>query len=351
MSSCCHKENKNESESAPKKRFKFDIFLHGSLLITIPVLTLHLLGIDLPYNSALATSLITLFKTMWWGVALGLLSVGLMHKIPREYFTHIMGRGDTIPDLFKAAAAGVLLDICSHGILLMSGKLYERGLSTAQVMTFLIASPWNSLTLTFILISLIGWKWTLLFTLASMIIALISGLIYMSLIKKGILPENSNTVDIPDGFDIKADFKTRIKTFRLTPEWVMEVLQTGWKDGQMIIRWILFGTIIAASMNTFIPADIFSEFFGPTAIGLGITLIAATIIEVCSEGSAPIAAEIMNSGHAPGNGFAFLMAGVATDYTEIMVVREFTKSWPIALSLPLITVPQIILLGILMNIV
>lgn len=117
----------------------------------------------------------------------------------------------------------------------------------------------------------------------------------------------------------------------------------------MIIRWILFGAIAAAALRAFMPAHVFSEWFGPTVIGLLVTLVAATVIEICSEGSAPIAAEIVTGAHAPGNGFAFLMAGVATDYTEILVVREFTQSWKVALSLPLITVPQIILIGILMN--
>ena len=84
-------------------------------------------------------------------------------------------------------------------------------------------------------------------------------------------------------------------------------------------------------------------------LGLGVTLIAATLIEICSEGSAPIASQILTSANAPGNAFAFLMAGVATDYTEILVVREFSKSWKIALSLPLVTVPQIIVLAYLMN--
>jgi uncharacterized membrane protein YraQ (UPF0718 family) len=343
MTGCC------PSESQDKKGFKPDLIMHGSLAIIVPVILLHLLNIPLPFIHELGKELLELFATMWWGIALGLLTVGLMNKIPREYFSTIMGRGDSVGDIFKAAVAGVVLDLCNHGILVISGKLYERGLSAAQVMTFLIASPWNSLTLTFILISLIGWKWTLVFTLASMLIAFISGLIYLALIKKGILPSNPNTAGIDENFDIKADFKSRMKAFRPTRKWAGEIMHDGWKDGQMIIRWILFGTLIAAAMSAFIPEHIFEGYFGPTAIGLGLTLIAATIIEVCSEGSAPIATEIMNSGGAPGNGFAFLMAGVATDYTEIMVVREFTKSWPIALSLPLITVPQIIVLGVIMN--
>jgi uncharacterized membrane protein YraQ (UPF0718 family) len=339
MTGCC------PSESTEKKRFKLDLIMHGSMAIILPVIILHLLNLQLPYIHEFAKALLELFGTMWWGVALGLLTVGLMNKIPREYFSTIMGRGDTVGDIFKAAVAGVVLDLCNHGILVISGKLYERGLSAAQVMTFLIASPWNSLTLTFILISLIGWQWTLIFTLASMLIAFISGLIYLVLIKRGILPANPNTADTDENFDIKADFKARIKDFRPNRIWASEILKDGWT----IIRWILFGTLIAAAMSAFVPEHIFEGYFGPTAIGLGITLVAATIIEVCSEGSAPIATEIMQSGGAPGNGFAFLMAGVATDYTEIMVVREFTKSWPIALSLPLITVPQIIVLGIIMN--
>ena len=43
------------------------------------------------------------------------------------------------------------------------------------------------------------------------------------------------------------------------------------------------------------------------------------------------------------------MAGVATDYTEIMVLRDLTGSWKIALFLPLITLPQVVLIGALMN--
>jgi len=43
------------------------------------------------------------------------------------------------------------------------------------------------------------------------------------------------------------------------------------------------------------------------------------------------------------------MTGVSTDYTEIMVIRDTTKSWKIALFLPLLTVPQVIVIAWLMN--
>jgi len=103
-------------------------------------------------------------------------------------------------------------------------------------------------------------------------------------------------------------------------------------------------------VRAFVPTEMLTTYFGPTIMGLLLTLLATTVIEVCSEGSTPVGAELVTRAGAPGNGFTFLMAGVSTDYTEMLVLREMAKSWPIALSLPLITVPQILLLGYIMNV-
>jgi len=81
-----------------------------------------------------------------------------------------------------------------------------------------------------------------------------------------------------------------------------------------------------------------------------LTLLIATIIEVCSEGTAPIAFEIYRQTRTLGNSFVFLMAGVATDYTEIGIlwtnIGRRTALWMTA-----ITLPQIIFLGIVANII
>ncbi|MDO6805066.1 hypothetical protein Q4595_21620, partial [Wenyingzhuangia sp. 1_MG-2023] len=102
-------------------------------------------------------------------------------------------------------------------------------------------------------------------------------------------------------------------------------------------------------VRAFVPEESFNTWFGATAAGMFMTLLAATVIEVCSEGSSPIAADLVTRAAAPGNSFTFLMAGAATDYTEIMSLKDTTRSWKIALFLPLITVPQVLLIGWLMN--
>ena len=116
----------------------------------------------------------------------------------------------------------------------------------------------------------------------------------------------------------------------------------------MVLWWILIGFLMAAVIKTWVPHEFIMNYFGPDFIGLLLTLGVATVIEVCSEGSSPIAFEIYDSIGTLGNPFVFLMAGVVTDYTEIGLlwsnIGKRTALW-----LPLVAVPQVLLLGYLFN--
>ena len=131
-----------------------------------------------------------LFNQMWWGIAIGIVFVGILGRVPRELVMGMLGRDGGVTGLFRATLAGVFLDLCSHGILAVGMKLYERGASAGQVMAFLLASPWNSFSLTLILFGLIGVSWTLLFILLSLVIGIITGAIFDALVRRGQLPAN-----------------------------------------------------------------------------------------------------------------------------------------------------------------
>jgi uncharacterized membrane protein YraQ (UPF0718 family) len=261
----------------------------------------------------------------------------------------VLGNNKGAKGILRAIGAGILLDLCNHGILMIATKIYQRGASVGQVMAFLIASPWNSISLTFILIAMIGLKLTLLFIVLSAVIAFITGIIFDALVGRGILPKNSNAFDMPEGFDFIPEAKKQLKSVQWNGLLLKDMLISGIKDSGMVVRWLLFGIVLASALRVFLDPATFAEYFGPTFLGMLATVLFATVLEVCSEGSSPIAADLATRAQAPGNAFAFLMAGVSTDYTEIMVMKDATKSWKIALFLPLITLPQIILLGILLN--
>ena len=354
MNQQCQVPIQQHATSCHPEKSKPDYLLWSSLGSVVTLYILHWLFTEQISSflmlATLSYSTFELMNTIWWGIFIGMIMVALLTKIPREFVVSLLGTSTGLSGILRATLGGVLLDLCSHGILMVGAKLYDRGVSTGQVMAFLVASPWNSFSLTIILIALIGVPWTLAFIVVSMLIAIITGLIFDKLTTINILPVNPNRIDLPEGFKFWQEANSRFSNTKFSTTFFRTMLQDGMVESRMVIRWILFGVLLAGLVRTFIDTSSFQTYFGPTLIGLGLTLVAATIIEVCSEGSTPIAADILTRAHAPGNSFAFLMTGVATDYTEIMVLRDATKSWKIALFLPLITVPQVILIAWLINV-
>ena len=94
---------------------------------------------------------------------LALCSLAFYPKFLESLFYLYWGKGGSFKGILRTAGAGVLLDLCFHVILMVAIKLYERGVSAGQVIAFLLASPWDSFSLTLVLIDLIGFFWTMVF--------------------------------------------------------------------------------------------------------------------------------------------------------------------------------------------
>jgi uncharacterized membrane protein YraQ (UPF0718 family) len=350
MSSCCEIQKPDDGHGHRHPRVDW-IFWTTLPLVVIAYLagTFFMDGVPAGAVQTFVHAVHEFVNTMWWGVIIGIIFLAILSRMPREFVLSILGDKKGLTGIARATLAGVLLDLCSHGILMVGSKLYERGASAGQIMAFLIASPWNSFSMTVILISLIGVGWTVGFIVLSLVIAIITGLIFDALVARAVLPVNPNRRDIPDDFKFFPEAKKQLSAVHWSPALFADMAMNGVRESKMVIRWLLFGIVLASVLRVFIDADGFEEYFGPTVMGLGATVFFATVLEVCSEGSSPIAADILNRGGAPGNAFAFLMTGVSTDYTEVMVLKDTTKSWKIALFLPLVTLPQILLIAYLIN--
>ncbi len=351
--SCCSAQKQSQEHDNHNHSTSFDWLLWGSAVLVIIPFLMAVSGISFlsdvkPFQTYIH-SIHEFVMMTWWGVLIGIVFLALMSNIPREFVMSVLGNKKDGMGILRAMAAGVLLDLCNHGILMIGTKIYQRGASIGQVMAFLIASPWNSLSLTLILIAMIGLKLTLIFIVLSCIIAFITGMIFDWLADKGILPKNPNAFDMPDDFKFFSEAKTQLSTVHWSSKLIGGMIKSGLSDSRMVLRWLLFGIVAASLLRVFLSPEDFAQYFGPTLLGMGATVVFATILEVCSEGSSPIASDFVSRANAPGNAFAFLMAGASTDYTEIMILKDMTKSWKIALFLPLITLPQIIILGILLN--
>lgn len=305
-------------------------------LLFMLVFAISFLPILKPFND----SLISYLEIIWWAVLLGLALGGLIdYFVPQGFIFKYLGQKRKMTIVY-AVIGGFLMSACSHGILAIAMQLYKKGASIPAVIAFLLSSPWANLPVTILLFGFFGWK-ALLFIVAAMFIALVTGGVYM-LLEKYNLIEESKEIDIESQYSWE-----RIKNFNLK-ESIKGVTHGTINLSNMVLWWIIIGVLFAAVIGAYIPDHLFHQYLGPTFMGLLLTLAFATIIEVCSEGSSPIAFELFSKLGVLGNPFVFLMAGVATDYTEIgLIWTNIGKKT--AIWLPIITVPQILLFGYLFN--
>jgi uncharacterized protein len=278
---------------------------------------------------------------MGWPIFFGFLLGGLIdYYIPQQYISKYLTAKRKRTVLY-ATGLGFLMSACSHGIIALSMELHKKGASNPAVVSFLLASPWANLPITFLLIGLFGWK-GLLIILLSLIVSLNTGLLFQVLDRHNLIEKTRHTVEVDENFSIVKDLQARFKNYRftLTGFWkdVKGVGRGMWELIDMVLLWLLVGLLLASLAGAFVPVGIFQSYFGPSLMGLLITLAAATVLEVCSEGTSPLAFEIYKQTGALGNAFAFLMGGVVTDYTEIGLVwanlGRRTALWMLAITLP-----------------
>lgn len=326
-------------------------YKNKTLIVSGILLFLVLSSYVAPILAPFRKSLFLYFKTIWWAILLGLILGGVIdYYVPREHISFILAKPKK-RTIFYSVILGFFMSACSHGILALSMELHKKGASNPAVVSFLLASPWANLTITIMLMGFFGFK-ALYIIISAIVIAIVTGLIFQILEKAHLIEKNQNIVKVDDDFSIIKDIKDRFREYKNSKkDFKSEVkgIYTGTVAlGNMVLWWVLIGMGFASLAGAYIPQELFRNYMGPTVLGLFVTLGLATIIEVCSEGSAPMAFEIFRQTGAFGNSFVFLMAGVVTDYTEIGLlwhnVGRRTAIW-----LPIVTVPQVVVLGIIAN--
>lgn len=326
--------------------------LYIIILFTIIIL---ILSIFIPILHPFVQAFYEYFQMIWWAILLGFLLGGVIdYFIPQEYIRKYLSRHQKRTILYSIVF-GFLMSACSHGILAISMELYKKGASTSAVIAFLMASPWANLPITFLLIGFFGFK-AFYLIISTLILATTTGLIFQILDRKGLVECNSCTMgeDQPvlTDFSIIKDIKNRWNNYEFNHEnniqAVKGTLKGSWSLTKMVLWWLIIGMLMASFARAYIPTQLFQQYMGPTILGLLITLLFATIIEVCSEGSAPLAFEIFNQTGAFGNSFIFLVSGVITDVTEIGLIWS-NIGRKAAIWLPIVTIPQALLIAYLFN--
>ncbi len=326
---CCHQA---------KLWFKEPLFLIALVIFLSFLVHLFLLSQGINFLTPLWLKFSQYLRLTWWAILLGFFLGGLIDIfVPEDLMVRFLGKRKR--NIFVAVFLGFLASACSHGILAIAISLFKKGASTAATLAFLLAAPWANLAITILLIAFFGIKAFLIIG-GALLIAIFSGLIFQFLERKGFIESNPKE-KLAEEKRVKFHWGGIINLIK-------KILQSSWSLAKMVLWWILLGFFLASILGSFIPETFFHRYFGLSFFGLLATLALASIIEICSEGSAPLAFELFQKTGAFGNVFVFLMAGVATDFTEIgIVLTNIGKK--AAIALVIVTVPLILLLGFLFN--
>lgn len=329
-SCCAHKK---------KPWFKEPFYIILLILGAIFIINIFLISSGIYFLSPVIEKYLDYLSKTWWAIGLGLIIGSLIDAlVPESLMARLLANGKK--SIILAVGLGFLASACSHGILAIAVSLYKKGASTASTMAFLLAAPWANLSITILLFSLFGLK-ALFIVGGALLVAVISGFIFEILEKKGIIEQGKSYKNNLKGKKVKWIF----------PGWKIlfqKVSHEFWSLTKSVVWWVLFGFLLASILGTYLPESFMNKYFGANIFGLIATLALASVIEICSEGSAPLAFELFNKTRAFGNAFVFLQAGVVTDLTEIgLIWTNIGKK--AAISLVLVGVPLILILGFIFN--
>jgi uncharacterized membrane protein YraQ (UPF0718 family) len=327
-SKCCHDK---------KKWYKEPLFLILIFISLISLSNIFLINFGISFLNPAVNKFWTYIGQTWWAILLGIIIGALIELfVPQSFMVKVLGKSKK--SIILSVLLGFLASACSHGILVIAFSLYKKGASTASTLAFLLAAPWANIAITILLFSLFGLK-ALFIVLGALLIAIVSGFIFQLLEKKGIIESNKNNL-------LKnKETKWKLKGFK---ESVKELFNSSLTLSKMVVWWVLLGFLMAAIIGAYLPDSIFDNYFGPNILGLAASLLLATVMEVCSEGTAPMAFELFKKTGAFGNSFVFLQAGVVTDFTEIGIITTNIGKRA-AIAMILVCVPLVILSGFLLN--
>jgi uncharacterized membrane protein YraQ (UPF0718 family)/copper chaperone CopZ len=241
--------------------------------------------------------LLSLAPWMLLGMAIaGILHVALPRDLVRRELRGRMG-------VIKAVALGVPLPLCSCGVIPAGLGLKKDGASSGSAVGFLISTPQTGVDSILVSASFLGWPFAIFKVLSAAVTGIVGGLV-------------ADAVDRPT--ETAAPAATDAATPRLG-------LGDAVDHGLMILRtiwgWIVFGVVVSAAIEVFVPQEWLT---GLTAYGAIVPVLVALAISlplyVCSTASVPIAAALVAGGMPPGAALVFLMAGPATNVATIGAV-------------------------------
>jgi uncharacterized membrane protein YraQ (UPF0718 family) len=253
---------------------------------------------------------------------------------------------------FLGSIFGAITPFCSCSSIPIFLGFTSAGIPLGITMAFLITSPLVNEVAVLLLISLLGWKFTVVYIVVGMLVGMTAGLFLDQInaqrwlqsfaakaLKQG-QKETFNSVEI----GVTADHKMRIKDRHLfAKQETMDIFKRIWK-------WVFIGVGLGAALHGFVPDSWIGNNLGdgqwwsvPIAVLLGIPLYSN------ATGVIPVMESLIIKGLPIGTTLAFCMSTVAASFPEFILLKQVMQ-WRLLVTVFIMLLVSFTIVGWLLNI-
>lgn len=218
--------------------------------------------------------------------------------------------------VIKATLSGMLLPICSCGVIPLGLGMYYTGAYLGPTLAFMVATPIINPAAVLLAYGLLGPKIASIYLLAGFLVPVLIGVLANLFAGDEIHAPGMETQINQTDFDAQENIPMG-KRLLIGLNWGVFEL------GNMVSKYIVFGVVLAGILIAAVPPHIIQSYLGdPGMVSIfGIAAMGA-VVYVCAVGHIPFVAAIVASGAAPGVAITFLMTGAATNLPELISIYK-----------------------------
>ncbi|HCH70639.1 MAG TPA: hypothetical protein DE042_09255 [Colwellia sp.] len=323
----------------------FEIFTDFATWLVVDVLGISKatkLGDALHFFIEDTTKIFFLLLVMIYAIAL--LRASMNVERVRDYLS---GKHKGVGYLL-GSSFGAITPFCSCSSIPVFLGFTSAGIPVGITMSFLITSPLINEVAVLLLLSLLGWKFTLLYVVVGMSVGMLGG-VFLDAIKAERWLQSFAAKALERGQNSTATIQSKTaKTLSLTErhtfakEEMLEIFGRVWK-------WVIIGVGIGSALHGFVPDGWIEAHLGdgqwwsvPSAVLLGIPLYSN------ATGVIPVMESLIKQGLPIGTTLAFCMSTVAASFPEFILLKQVMQ-WKLLAVLFILLLVAFTLIGWIFN--
>lgn len=243
---------------------------------------------------------------------------------------------------------GAITPFCSCSSIPVFLGFTSAGIPVGITMSFLITSPLINEVAVLLLLSLLGWKFTLLYIVVGMSVGILGG-VFLDAIRAERWLQSFAIKTLERGQNASSTVKSKqVKTLSLKErhsfanEETLEIFGRVWK-------WVIIGVGLGSALHGFVPDGFIEEHLGngqwwsvPSAVLLGIPLYSN------ATGVIPVMESLIKQGLPIGTTLAFCMSTVAASFPEFILLKQVMQ-WRLLVILFALLLVAFTLIGWIFN--